>query len=278
MIGALSACVTTVHETDLLNAKPLVVVDELQRRNVEIARPDGAVLRGWFLAPPHPMRSVLYFYGGDGSVMASADELFWLASKFQANVLALDYRGFGFSQGVPSLASFESDSLAAYDYLANDHDYGTLPIIVVGYSLGTAMSIHVAAARHVDGVLLRAPITTPEDLIHTIAKHAVPWYAKLFVRIRPDDKLANLHPTPWEEITNITAPLAVIQGDKDEVADPDLSRKLFDRATTPSAERLFCVVHGAGHDDLDIVFGQQTGKCLAQAMALFPSRVTSTAN
>jgi pimeloyl-ACP methyl ester carboxylesterase len=267
--GVLSACVTYVHEPDLLGAKRLAFVDETQRRNVEVSRPDGAILRGWFLAPAHPTRSVLYFYGGDGTVLASATELFWLASRLQANVLALDYRGFGFSDGVPKLTTFEADAVAAYDYLVNDLGQGQLPVIVSGYSLGTAMAIHVAAARPVSGVLLRAPITTPTDLVATIARHNVPWYAKLFVRIRPDPDLANLHPTPWEEMPNVKAPLAVIQGDKDEVADPDLSRKLFDRSTVSSDERLFCVVHGATHGDLDIVFGKQTGACLVQALPLF---------
>ncbi|GLB45588.1 putative alpha/beta hydrolase family protein [Lyophyllum shimeji] len=62
-----------------------------------------------------------------------------LTARLSANVLALDYRGFGDSEGHPTVSGVALDARAASEYLlsmgAREQD-----ILVVGHSLGTAVA------------------------------------------------------------------------------------------------------------------------------------------
>lgn len=68
---------------------------------------------------------------------------------------ALNYPGYGKSQGACTLENVHRSALAAYDALA-ERAKGK-PIFVSGYSLGTAAALHVAANRKVAGLYLYNP-------------------------------------------------------------------------------------------------------------------------
>lgn len=59
-----------------------------------------------------------------------------LYEKLQCNILMLEYRGFGLSQGSPSEEGLYMDARAAIEYLATRNDINSNEIIVFGRSLG----------------------------------------------------------------------------------------------------------------------------------------------
>lgn len=58
-----------------------------------------------------------------------------LYHNIQCNILMLEYRGYGLSQGSPS-EGFYMDARAGIDYLSSRTDINTNEIIVFGRSLG----------------------------------------------------------------------------------------------------------------------------------------------
>jgi fermentation-respiration switch protein FrsA (DUF1100 family) len=97
--------------------------------------------------------AVLYFMGNGGALAYFTNTLD--AHQDAGRTLAaMEYPGGGGIAGTPSEVGLKADALAAYDWLAAQHDG---PIVVHGFSMGTGLAIHVGASRSVDAIVLDAP-------------------------------------------------------------------------------------------------------------------------
>jgi len=240
-----AACTTRVGEKELLfpAERPTAPVAEApDRTNIELPASGGVTLRGWLLHAPGNALQVVYFYGNGETVLNAQQHLGWLALALHADVLALDYRGYGFSDGKPTFPLLIEDALAVVSLgrtLA-----GTRPLILIGRSLGTAMAIHGAAQLSPAAVVLFAPPTGFDDIAQAI-RGQIPWFARWAFRVQPDEPLRALHPQPIEEIAQVKAPLLVVLGTEDQLVVPAAARRMHEAAG--SADKARCEVH-AGHD------------------------------
>jgi abhydrolase domain-containing protein 12 len=73
------------------------------------------------------------------------------SSRLSANVLAIDYRGFGDSTGHPSEAGLVRDGRAAWDWLVS-RGAKQENIIIIGHSLGTGVTSQLAAELYDEGI------------------------------------------------------------------------------------------------------------------------------
>ncbi|KAB5591360.1 Monoacylglycerol lipase ABHD12 [Ceratobasidium theobromae] len=94
-----------------------------------------------------------------------------LTSRLDANVLAIDYRGFGDSEGVPSERGLLLDARAAWDWLI-EHGAKEGDITIVGQSLGTGVSAGFVAELAEEGIsprgiVLLAPYSSIPTLLET---------------------------------------------------------------------------------------------------------------
>ena len=89
----------------------------LVAEDVWIAASDGSKLHAWFLPSQGPARgTVLHLHGNAANVSNHLPLVAWLPAR-GFNLLTLDYRGFGRSQGTPSLDGVVDDAAAALAYL-----------------------------------------------------------------------------------------------------------------------------------------------------------------
>ncbi|QYF93431.1 alpha/beta hydrolase [Massilia sp. PAMC28688] len=135
-------------------------------RPIVLRTQDGIKLSGWLMTPqvvgPHP--AVIYFGG-------RSEEVSWVvrdAGKLFPGmaVLAVNYRGYGQSQGDPAELHMVEDGRMLYDWLAERHHVDAARIAVVGRSLGSGVAVQVAMERPAHSVVL----ITPYDSILAIAK------------------------------------------------------------------------------------------------------------
>src|SRR5204862_3278658 len=80
---------------------------------------DGTKLHGWFAAHEQPRGHALLLHGNAGNVTLLAETLRTLNRRHNLSVLALDYRGFGKSEGKPSEQGLYQDARAARKWLAD---------------------------------------------------------------------------------------------------------------------------------------------------------------
>jgi fermentation-respiration switch protein FrsA (DUF1100 family) len=249
---AVAACTAQVSERGLLTpvSGGLLSQDALAKAapvytatHLDFVAPDGIHLYGVHLRQPNARATILYF-GGNGYTIGRFGP--WTASVFAplgVDLVIVDHRGYGQSQGVPGIAAMESDALVVFDRVAALPGVNGRPIVVHGHSLGSFIAGYVAAHRPAAGVVLESSVTTAEDWV----KAATPSAARLFVKVRLADELrgrGNL-----ANMALIEEPLLLLVGAKDGTTPPSLSQALYAASPLAPDRKTLTIVPKAGHTD-----------------------------
>ncbi|MFV3328077.1 alpha/beta hydrolase [Pseudomonas sp. NY15372] len=121
----------------------------LAYRDLTLTAADGTRLHGWWL-PAKPgvevKGTVLHLHGNGGNLAWHLGGSYWLPEQGY-QVLLIDYRGYGLSQGKPSLPEVYQDIAAAMAWLDQAPQAQGKPLVLLGQSLGGAMAIHYLAAH-----------------------------------------------------------------------------------------------------------------------------------
>lgn len=207
----------------------------------ELSVPGGSdvTLQGVLMRRPDAVALVLYFGGNAFHLDQSAKTLASNLSLCGVNIMLFDYRGYGRSGGVPTVANMQQDALNLFDY-ANAQFPGQ--VFVHGHSLGSFVAAYVAQQRPVRGLVLEATANNALDW----AKANVPWYVGPFVTIEVADSLRDIDNT--KALALFHQPSLVLAGSMDRVTPVNLGRKVFD-AIGGGAKQLV-VAEGAGHGDI----------------------------
>jgi hypothetical protein len=214
----------------------------LRHEDVSITTADGLRLHGWWLpATGAALGSVLHLHGNAANVSNHLPLVAWLpAAHF--NVLMLDYRGFGRSEGKPTLDGVVEDAAAALRYLRARPGVDAQRLIVLGQSLGGATALRMLA-RDSDGVrlaVIEAAFASYRGIARDAALRSLVLAPFLPVALpalpaRSDD--------PVGALQRIQVPLLLVHGTADEVIPFSHGEQLA--AAAPGAE--FIRIDGARH-------------------------------
>ncbi len=206
---------------------------------------DGTMLNAWFMPAKGVAKgTVLFMHGNAENISTHFRNVAWLPAQGY-NVLALDYRGYGASDGVPTLAGAQQDIDAALLHLMVHKQVDPQRIVLFGQSLGGALTLFYAAHSNHRGNI-RAVIsdsafsdyrTVARD---SLAKFALTWPFQWLPWLVIDDDY-----TPRDAIALISPiPLLMIHGDHDQVVGIQHAQRLYALAKQPKE---LLVVQGAGH-------------------------------
>ncbi len=200
---------------------------------LEVVAAEGTRLHGWIVkGAMAPAPAVIYFGG-------NAEEVSWTLSDARWprdwTIVAVNYRGYGASEGVPGETALTADALAIYDAVAKRDDIDPSRIVVFGRSLGTAIAVHLAAERPVAGAVL----VSPYDSMTAIGRMHYPWLPVSMLLRHRFDALA--------DAKRNAMPMLAIVGETDSIIPHERSRALFDAWAGP---KTWQVVPRAGHNTL----------------------------
>ena len=119
----------------------------LAYRDVNLTAADGTRLHGWWLPAKAGVLvkgTVLHLHGNGGNLAWHLGGSWWLPEEGY-QVLLLDYRGYGMSQGEPSLPGIYQDVDATFAWLNSAPEVQGKPLVVLGQSLGGAIAVHYLA-------------------------------------------------------------------------------------------------------------------------------------
>jgi fermentation-respiration switch protein FrsA (DUF1100 family) len=210
----------------------------IEAESVFLESEDGVRIHTFFLPSPGANRSLLFLHGNAGNSshrLPNAAELAALGT----DVLLLEYRGYGLSEGRPTEAGVYADARAGLEYLRASRGLPLERVVVFGRSLGGAVAVDLAANRPLAGLILESTFTSAADVAR--AAIGIPIGALIGRRFSSDEKIAR-----------VRCPILFFHGDRDRIIPFGLGQRLFAAAPEPKA---FETIAGAGHNDTTLVGG-----------------------
>jgi fermentation-respiration switch protein FrsA (DUF1100 family) len=203
-----------------------------------ITASDGTRLHAVLLRQPHARGTILYFGGNAYTIARFGAPTASIFAPLGVDLMIVDHRGYGMSEGVPTVASLESDGLAAFDYLAALPGVDRARILVHGQSLGSFTAGHVAAHREAAGVVLESSVTSTEDWVRTQMGDGI----TIAETLRGKGNLRYM--------AAIGEPLLLLVGAADRTTPASLSEVLYAASPLPPARKILAIIPGAGHSDV----------------------------
>lgn len=206
--------------------------------DVWLTTADGVRIHGWWLPAtnqPSPL-TILLLHGNAGNVSHRQEKLHILR-ELGVNVLIIDYRGYGRSDGIPNETGTYADARAAYTHLVKTLRLEPKHIVLYGESLGAAVAVQLATETAVGGVILEEPFASVAAMARTM-------FPFLPVRWLVRNKYDSL-----SKIGRINAPLLLFHSRDDEIVPFAQGQQLFAAAREP---KRFVQLQG-GHNEAFLV-------------------------
>jgi uncharacterized protein len=193
----------------------------LHPQDVWLQTSDGIKLHSWWIPNSEAKFTFLAFHGNAGNIAARAS-VYEFLRQLPANVLAVEFRGYGKSEGTPSEEGLYRDAEAAYQYLVATKGIAPETIISYGQSLGSAVATHLAADKKVGGLALEAPFPSLSEVAR-----------KKFWYLPGLDLAARSLFDTEQRLSRITAPILIVHCTQDPVVPPESGEKVYQQAQSP---------------------------------------------
>jgi fermentation-respiration switch protein FrsA (DUF1100 family) len=194
---------------------------------------EGNTLHGWYCLAKKPIASVLYCHGNSGNITSSAPNIHKL-TEVGINFFTFDYRGFGKSEGRPTVRGLLRDARAA----AEEHDRirpEALPSILYGHSLGGAVAIQLTRLHEFGGIILQSTFTNLKEM------------AQVKFPGTPVHMVAGGELDSLSTIKDVELPLLLVHGTDDPTVPSWMGEQLFEACRTG---RELVLVNGGAHTNL----------------------------
>ena len=199
----------------------------------------------WWPAATQQAPAVLYLHGSRWNLTGQTSRIEQLHA-FGFSVLAIDYRGFGKSDGdLPSEQTVYEDARVAWDRLVQLQPNPSRRFIY-GHSLGGAVAIDLAArlsksaadagtAVPVHGLIVESSFTTFADIARAVT---APWLPVQLLLSQKFDSLSKMG--------ELRVPVLIVHGAGDRYVPSRFSEELYQAASGP---KKLLLVDGATHNN-----------------------------
>jgi fermentation-respiration switch protein FrsA (DUF1100 family) len=132
----------------------------LAYEDVQLTADDGVKLHGWFVPAAENARGTLLFFHGNAGNISHRLESILQFHRLGLDVLIVDYRGYGRSEGSPSERGTYRDAEAAWQYLTEERGVAPSRIVVFGRSVGGAVGAWLAANREAGALIVESSFSS----------------------------------------------------------------------------------------------------------------------
>jgi len=225
--------------------------------DVVLTTGDKLRIHAWFIPISEGSEqapTILFFHANAGNIGLRVPNFAHIVDKLHANVFALDYRGYGHSDGTPSEEGLIEDALCAWRWLCNAGNAGRLDIrriFIFGRSLGGAVAVALA---HELQESVKGDETTPRPCGIILENTFVSISAvvdALFPLLAFKSLKARFLRLRWETVNRIATvqvPFLFLTGEKDEMIPPWHSRHLHQQAKLAPMRRQVVFPEGSHND------------------------------
>lgn len=191
---------------------------------------------------PNPnAEQVLIYFHGNGEDIGSNLKTMDIMKFMGYEPYLIDYGGYGYSNGKPSVPRFYQDAEAIYRYLTNVKKIPPEKIIVHGRSLGGAAAIYLASRYPVGGLVAESTFLSVFRVITQFP-------------LLPLDKMRSYRLMP-----HVKCPILFIHGKKDGLIPFYHAETLFDLAPEP---KFYFWAAESGHNNVESKYSESFWKVI----------------
>jgi fermentation-respiration switch protein FrsA (DUF1100 family) len=190
-------------------------------QDVTLTLPTGERLHAWWLPIPNATGAILYAHGNAGNLSFRGRGVVRWATELNCSVLIYDYPGYGRSTGKASEQTCYAAAQTAWDWLRQEQKVPPAKVLLLGASLGGAMSLELARQHDCRAVVLIKAFTSIPDM----AQQMFPWLPARYLVHHQYDNLAKL--------PHVHRPVFIVHGTGDQVIPYTHGERLFAAANEP---------------------------------------------
>jgi pimeloyl-ACP methyl ester carboxylesterase len=205
---------------------------------------DSVRIESWFLNRPDAEINLMFLPGNSWNLRNRIPAFNQICKGLKANIFAVNYRGYGLSEGEPTIDGILRDGEAAIAFLKrNPEIFHGLPLYIAGFSLGTFVALHIAADSSFKGIILLASMTTTDEVIRRGKRARIPFWMSPFVRVVVDSELCRIDNI--SQVRSVQKPILFIHGERDSDLPCEMSGTLY--RICPSSRKKLVIIKGADH-------------------------------
>jgi uncharacterized protein len=215
--------------------------------------PDVRIGARFYLSAPDGPH--LLFFHGNGEIASDYDEAGLIYQQLGLSLLAVDYRGYGRSQGTPSIGTLLTDAITLFDQVvewALERGRGG-PLLIMGRSLGSAPAVEIASKRmeKIAGLVIESGFAYSLPLLKLIG---IPVD---HLGLQEENGFRN-----YQKISGVTKPTLILHAQFDELISLNEADVLLKNSGAQRKELI--VIPRAGHNDIIALGGKEYFKIIAR--------------
>ena len=205
---------------------------------------EGVTINCGFWVNSEQNPSILYFHG-NGETVDTCDWIAPIYNQRRINLFVADYRGYGSSNGKPTISNMISDASAIFrgfrEIIEKQHFRNSL--FVMGRSLGSIPAIEVALnyQDEIRGLIIESGMANNFrrmwDYLKTTETESVWGEESLFL-----NKV---------KVKQVRKPTLIIHGECDQLISVEEGKELYHNSGAP--DKRILVIPGADHNDVMII-------------------------
>lgn len=214
---------------------------------------DSKISYRFYLPPKEAdVKIVVYFFHGNAEVCTAMDDIAEMLHSHGAALLSIDYRGYAWGTGQPSLKKLCSDAdqcFRASQKLLADAEISKAKRVMFGRSIGATCAVHLAKSHTVHGLIVDSGLMSIKQL------PTVQMLGPMVFQQQPE--LFQTLPEPFDtlgKLPAISCPVLVMHGDKDEIVPYSQAVQCHQSLKT-SQKKLQCWA-GASHNDVWMLYAE----------------------
>ena len=183
----------------------------------------------------------ILFFHGNGEIVSDYDELGPVYNQLNINFLPVDYRGYGRSDGNPTVTAMMQDCHAIFLFVKawlTQQAY-TGPLVIMGRSLGSASALELASTRgaDIDALIIESGFALASPLLNLLGIDT------RSLGFHEENGFRNI-----DKIKTFKKPTLIIHAEFDHIIPFSDGQSLFDAAAAENKSLL--QIPGANHNDI----------------------------
>lgn len=218
---------------------------------------------------PGARQIIIYSHGNSEDLGVDAKIGLLLSTDLDVSVICYDYSGYGHSEGTPSEENCYEDISAVYDHVTNDLGYRPCDVILMGWSLGSGPTVHLASQLSIEykkiskegarcrerskGISIIGEDSSINGGQKPLPLGGVILCSAFTSILAIVNKAQMLHCMDTfnnlEKMSSIIAPVLIIHGTIDEIISVKHGRQLYEKSRN-AVKPMYII--GANHEDIYI--------------------------